>query len=254
MKACAYRPFVAPADPDATRWLIGTVEWDEDIATLRVRAECAHLLDQRPHRLRLTAQLDTTREDGRPDPAEGARLADLQDALEASIAGRAVLVALVTIPNRKHLFFYGGDSSWMRDWALAQRKAYPDRAFGMRLTEDPEWTFYAKVERDARLANADRIVMDKIVEQGADLRQPRDLEFFLYFPTRAGADDIAEYLRDHDFNTDVRPAPTGAEWTLLVSCHDAPLPEFIAHMSRVFPSLAKEHGGRYDGWGASLEP
>jgi hypothetical protein len=233
---------MAPAEPDGTTWLIGTVEWGEEIAVLRVRDKCDDLFQGLPYRLRVTARIHTTRDDGRPDPEEGRRLRKLEDALEASIDGRAVLVALVTIPKQKHFFFYADSSSWMREWGLAQRAASPDRELDLRLDNDPELRFYTAVRRDARVGNADRVVMDKLVEQGADLRRPRNLEFFLCFPTREGADEVAQYLLDHDFTTVVRPAPTDGEWSLIVSCHDAALPEFIARTSSVFQSRAEALG------------
>jgi hypothetical protein len=240
-------------DPDATTYLIGPAKLGSLFAIIRVADGIDQWRSRLPHRLLIQLKVITGRQDGFPDANEGARLAAIEAQFEESTFGRALLVAFITSAHRKDLFFYAEDTSWMGEWVQAQRNQFPEREIEIRLLEEPDWSMYEYLRGVARQAHGDRVTLEELVNHGADLRESRAIDFFAYFPTGDGANAVGENLRNHDFAIDIAPVPDSSEWSLVATCRERALPEFIAMMSGYLLSATAEHGGRYDGWGAALE-
>lgn len=101
----------------------------------------------------------------------------------------------------------------------------------------------------------DLLVLDQLVEAGADMNAPRHVVYYLYFPDQERAADAAAEASSEGFDTDVRPPlpDDPDQWALVCDRHDYVLDlEIVRGNTDLFEGLAARHGGDYDGWEASV--
>ncbi len=105
------------------------------------------------------------------------------------------------------------------------------------------------------LNDKDRALLGQLVGAGADLTQPRHARYFSYFPTRHAAEQAASGAAGAGFQAEVNPPVPSYpnDWLVLSEIHGVVLdpPTVQAHRD-LFESLARQHGGEYDGWEASV--
>jgi len=102
----------------------------------------------------------------------------------------------------------------------------------------------------------DARLIDQLRKRGSDPFKPHDVDFFLAFPTREPADELAAQLTTEGFKTDVIDSPESGE--LRYSLHaqksmHLTVPDMQA-LSRRLTDAAVAKGGRYDGWSAKQVP
>jgi len=102
----------------------------------------------------------------------------------------------------------------------------------------------------------DARVIDQLRKRGSDPFKPHDLDFFLAFPTREAADEVAAQMTTEGFKTDVIDTPESGE--LRFSLHaqktlHLTVPD-MQDLSRRLTDMAIAKGGRYDGWSAKQVP
>jgi len=103
-------------------------------------------------------------------------------------------------------------------------------------------------------AGIDENVLASLVDAGADLSQTRRIAHFLYLPDEEAATAASAALGAMTFTPIVwTPTDDEPEWTVVAEMHDtAVTAESIAHDDEMFADLADQHGGRYDGWEATV--
>lgn len=92
-----------------------------------------------------------------------------------------------------------------------------------------------------------------IQANGSDLRAPRHVLHYLYFPSRAGAEAASEQARRHGWSAEVRePLPDyPGQWAVVAEQPAAVLSiDFVRETTDLFEQVAREHGGEHDGWEA----
>jgi len=102
----------------------------------------------------------------------------------------------------------------------------------------------------------DARLIDQLRKRGSDPFKPHDLDFFLAFPTREAADEMAAQMTTEGFKTDVIDTPESGE--LRFSLHaqktlHLTVPD-MQDLSRRLTDMAIAKGGRYDGWSAKQVP
>lgn len=107
--------------------------------------------------------------------------------------------------------------------------------------------------------SGDALLLAKMVQQGANLRQPRHAMFFLYFPTEQAAQMAQNALGYHPmsqacgFQVTVDLTPSAAGWLCLLQL-DLIINELsLKHVRRDLEALAAQLNGTFDGWEASLQ-
>jgi regulator of RNase E activity RraB len=100
--------------------------------------------------------------------------------------------------------------------------------------------------------NINKRVIEILSQLGSDLSEPHEIEFFLYFPTKSVADEVASELNCIGFETSVQPGGFQSEWLVLalktMSLNEWALDELGIRLEE----LAMTHGGEYDGWGTGV--
>jgi hypothetical protein len=102
--------------------------------------------------------------------------------------------------------------------------------------------------------DADKLVLQQMVDRGADLTKERHVIHYIYFP-----DDVSRAAAEHSFQQanyqtrhgrdygDARPKSLIAERTGLVNT------EIVAKERALITSIAEANDGDYDGWEAALD-
>ena len=107
-----------------------------------------------------------------------------------------------------------------------------------------------RAARDA--AEPDAAILAALTRAGSDVRQPHEIEFFLFFPTEAAAEGVAARLRADGFVTRVSLDADGPEWLCLATRLLRPDLGELGLLRTRLSALASEAGGAYDGWGATV--
>jgi hypothetical protein len=103
----------------------------------------------------------------------------------------------------------------------------------------------------------DLLLMGQLLQQGADLHQPRHALYYVYFPTRDAAEAAAIAARDAGYTCEVRdPLPEYPDqWLALCERPDAMIdPNGVNAADELFQGLADRLNGQFDGWEAAARP
>jgi hypothetical protein len=100
----------------------------------------------------------------------------------------------------------------------------------------------------------DLAVLGQLMEQGADLSQPRHVVYYCYAPGQAVAQAMAHEAEGSGYAAAVRePLPDFPDqWRVVCEIHAITSPDFVRDADDFFHGLADRHGAEYDGWEASL--
>jgi hypothetical protein len=114
------------------------------------------------------------------------------------------------------------------------------------------FAFGSRRSTAARPRSVDAEVIEQLRQAGSDLSKPHEIEFFLYFPAEANAEAAAKALPDRGFSHRVTRAARGTESLLLLTRPMIPDEAGLAQLRRELDAIARQHGGKYDGWGSPV--
>jgi hypothetical protein len=102
-------------------------------------------------------------------------------------------------------------------------------------------------------ASGDARVIEELRRVGSRIDQPHLIEFFMYFPSEAGAREVAGKLTGQAFEVQVTEVAEGdLKWQAFATKSMVPLALEMERLRTVLTAMcAKEHG-IYDGWGAPV--
>jgi hypothetical protein len=201
----------------------------------------------------LSLQVKNPNEGGFHHAEEGQELHGIAEALVEAASGTAVEVGTYASKAVKNFCFYVSEVDWIPQFESTLRAAV-DRRFAIKVDEDPQWLRYKRILADASQANSDRTVLDNLVRNGANLNDPRQTDWFLYFPTEDAARSAEATLLEHHYQVHVNAPDPGVsdEWCVIGTLNVRLSMGYIASMTRMFTLFAQESGGTYDGWGAQI--
>jgi hypothetical protein len=107
------------------------------------------------------------------------------------------------------------------------------------------------------IKHKDLLVLGQLLQQGADLTQPRHALYYLYFTDRAAAEAGAADAGAAGYSCEVRdPLPQQPDqWSLVCERSDAVLnPAGVIAADDLFQGIADRRGGDFDGWEAAGRP
>jgi hypothetical protein len=103
----------------------------------------------------------------------------------------------------------------------------------------------------------DLLLMGQLLQQGADLHQPRHALYYLYFADPAAAEAGAIDGRAAGYACEVRePLPEyPGQWALVCERQDAMIdPPGVIAADDLFQGIADRNGAQFDGWEAAARP
>jgi hypothetical protein len=124
--------------------------------------------------------------------------------------------------------------------------------FRKRKDDDPVDMNQRSPELGLRLK--DLLVLQSLIENGADLTESRHVVYYSYAPGEAVAQVMVQEARAQGFSAEVRePLPDfPGQWSVVCETHAVTSPDFVRESDDFFQSLADRHGAEYDGWEASV--
>jgi hypothetical protein len=117
------------------------------------------------------------------------------------------------------------------------------------------WQNLQKLRRQ-RNDSWDARLIDQLRKRGSDPFKAHDVDFFLAFPTRDAAEDLARQLRSEGFDADVVDEPESGDLRYSLHLHKSmklTVPD-MQELSRRLTEAATAKQGRYDGWSAKQVP
>ena len=240
--------------PEVTdTWLIGVVAHGEALAGMRVHGGwlAAGPASGRPYRVHVRLRYADGDDASFPDPTTSEVLLAAEETIVDAVAGRAELVAVLTVPGFRDLELHAADGTACR----AAIEALDPDVVGVALTtdveEDPAWSRYHALFTDAVPADADRRLILDAAREADDGSPEREIVHRFRFPTLHEADQAAAALRTSGVTvTFVEPDDATAE---APPCFVAREVETLtqAEMARSRAALsefAASWDGIYEGW------
>lgn len=115
-----------------------------------------------------------------------------------------------------------------------------------------QWTLLRPVDAEPEDGpERDNMTIERIREAGADMSAVHRVDFFLIFKSREAAEQAKAEL-DGDYEVAVSQAVNGQTWCTATTEMLIYLSLIRGHADRM-TALASKLGGKYDGWGTSLE-
>jgi len=99
----------------------------------------------------------------------------------------------------------------------------------------------------------DQQVLDQLKKAGSDLSKPHNIEFFLYFPKEASADQAAKEIKVEVDNVNVQLGADKKNWLCFGTKRMVPKHDALVRLRRIFNDIAAKYDGVYDGWGTEVE-
>jgi hypothetical protein len=124
-----------------------------------------------------------------------------------------------------------------------------------RKKEDEEPIDLEARSPETGLKYKDIALMGQMIQQGADLTQPRHALYYLYFGSASAAQAGATDGREAGYTCEVRdPLPEyPGQWSLVCERQDALLDlDGVRAADDLFQGIADKHGGEFDGWEAAV--
>lgn len=91
-------------------------------------------------------------------------------------------------------------------------------------------------------------------EGGADLSKPQKLEHYLLFPVASMAQEAGKELQGRGYRVVVEPDEESESGWSVVAGHEIQIDvRALRHLREQMETLARGHGGEYDGWNVPYE-
>ena len=98
----------------------------------------------------------------------------------------------------------------------------------------------------------DQQVLDQLKKAGSDLSKPHNIEFFIYFPTEASANDAVKDIKVEVDNVKVQLGADKKNWLCFATKRMVPDHDKLVALRKRFNEIAHKGDGEYDGWGTEV--
>jgi hypothetical protein len=214
----------------------------------------------RPWLLRACVTLQSPSENGIGDRDEAEVLFAIEDELFIALARGlgARYVGRITTQGRREHFYYGPSAEGFADAMAAVREKFPLYELTHRASLDRGWAVYSDVLYPGALelqTIRTRRNVDRLIQEGDDLTEPREVEHWARFPTEEARDRFLLQIAGNHFRSDAcTPDPHAL---------DRPFGVHLVRRDRVdFETIdaiaidlffrAASCEGTYDGWHAPV--
>ncbi|KRA53243.1 hypothetical protein ASD77_00640 [Pseudoxanthomonas sp. Root65] len=239
------------------RWNFYALRVDDQPASIYLDLSLADEVqaDEYPVMAWLRVEMREPREDGLSSQQEFDALVALEDRVVPLLtaAGRAVYAGRNTSSGCRDFYFYlAQGEAWDEQVEQAMRAASEYR-YQSGHRPDPTWSTYHEFlypDPRTRESMENRDVCAVLEDRGDELRQPRDIDHWAYFPSPDARDEFLRKAAAIGFEnrTPNRDDDEEQEWGAQVFRRDVPAYGAIDDICLPLYDLAHECGGRYDGW------
>lgn len=214
----------------------------------------------RPWLLCVSIDLQIQREDGLSDPEETDVLYAIEDSLFESVAKtlRARYVGRITSQGKREHFYYANSPEGFVDAAASALRGFDRYQANCRHEEDSAWNFYSEVlfPGDIELQSIhNRRLVEQLRQSGDDLTEPRDIDHWMYFPSEEHRDQFLLQVAGNGFRSEctfLETPDANFRYGVHLTRRDRVDLETIDGLVTDLFLRARNCGGEYDGWGASV--
>lgn len=213
-----------------------------------------------PYMVNVLVPVKAPRPDGFPGADEYDALSALEDALSSALCSdkSALYVGRNTSDGRRDFFFFTGDLSGVKSRVAQATAGFPAYKVDWGAGEDPEWKtyfefLYPSAEDRQRMEN--RRMCERLKEAGDSLTQARDIDHFAVFPTASARTAFAEKITEMGFRVSelYDRENTTHRFGIEFIRSDVPSHGGMDDITLPLLDIARTLGGRYGGWGATVE-
>ncbi|MCK0162902.1 ribonuclease E inhibitor RraB [Marinobacter sp. S6332] len=101
-------------------------------------------------------------------------------------------------------------------------------------------------------ADKDEQVLKALKKNGSDLNKPHEIDFWFDFRSEESARAVAKKVAERGFEVEVYRGEYGLEFSCKAVKRMVPRLSAMQRLTREFESIAEQHAGVYDGWGAEV--
>ena len=101
-------------------------------------------------------------------------------------------------------------------------------------------------------ADPDQQVLDQLKKAGSNLSKPHKIDFFLYFPTEASANEASKDIAGDVDTVKVELGADKENWLCFANKRMVPHHDKLVALRRRFDDIARKGNGVYDGWGTEV--
>jgi hypothetical protein len=243
-------------EQDESSWLRGLAEIGGgfDLGWLRFDSRINEPIGGYDHEILIRADLLEPSSDCFPNDNDRVTLEAMEDEISGSAADNAVLAGVLTEGGTRTFVLYGNNRvDWLDTWKRGRSDAR-ERRIIFTVVEDPEWPTHKALFPLAIAANANSQILGYLLEQGAQLNLERHIDWTICFPNEESA-LAAKAKLSNPFSAEISKSKNETQdFCLAASLTAVVTAEFIARMDARMRAFAKTCGGRYDGWGAEIQP
>ncbi len=208
---------------------------------------------------RISVPLRDPRDDGLPCDDEIESLSGFEDSFVDEIERMGgVYVGRISLNGARHFYAYMDASPAQIDALAAKLTVITGYHAKPTLSEEFDkstyWHTLYPTKEDWQLMR-DLKVIEQLQEEGDRLEAARRIDHLAYFDDVRGADQFKVWLESEGFDVDWASKPDDDEDLLGISFSHACRPvlgDVTQHTYKLF-SKAEELGGRYNGWGTTVE-
>jgi uncharacterized protein (TIGR01619 family) len=209
----------------------------------------------RPYLCLLHLQLAVPSEDGLPEDEELEQLSALEDQIEARLAAShdGQWVGRCTHDGRRTFFFYLARPESVEPVLQDCFKDFSGYRWKHSVREEANWAAYFEFlypsgEEMQVVSNQD--VLQALLEEGDTLETPRRVDHWLYFPSAETLERCKKAIAELNYEIEegLEEGQEEEQWYLQIYREDSVEPATIDAATLELYRLAKEYGGKYDGW------
>ncbi|MEZ4772509.1 MAG: DUF695 domain-containing protein [Bacteroidia bacterium] len=210
--------------------------------------------------LQVAINLNFPNEHGLTNPAEAEILYLMEDQLAEHIAATlgGIYAGRNTTGGQRIFYFYCNSSIDYERIVDEALEGFSTHTYSSRAQKDSDWSFYLQFLYPSQLeyqSILNRRVIDNLKKEGDDLSDPREIEHYLYFPTRELREAFEEKAESENFRIISRNYDSGETenpYGLVIAREDKIDPQIMDEIVMFLVLKSAEEKGEYDGWGTGL--
>jgi len=215
----------------------------------------------RPQAVLIRTKLQQPQPNGLPGAEESLRLDSLEEQLVAALEkGRgAVYAGRYSQRGLRTFHFFTADTAGQATALWQVFAGYADYAWMARTVADSSWSNYLDILYPPPLQRElmrDRRLIDHLRQKGDALTTPRQIDHFLYFPSKSKR---MEFLRQPGMDaftvaemSEADPSRQALPYLLRLRREDLPSLLFVEKVITPLRTQAASQGGQYEGWQTHL--
>lgn len=193
---------------------------------------------------------------GLPEDEGFAKLYQISDSINKAIENitETEFVGTFTYQCERLDYIYVKDTSGLRNEVSATyKRLFPEYDSYINIRYDKEWAAYLEFlypNEQTMEYMSNQSVLDKLIAEGDNLIQARQVDHWLYFSNKKDLNDFAEYAKGQSFKIEGTDKVKGQElpYQLQISRTDKVDIESISKVTIQLRTDSKRFNGEYDGW------